>query len=221
MARVASTSAFIHGRSLMCFNAGAGAARREAKEQRADDEARKARIKDGMGQIDGIFGKFDDNFFNERAKAYSAYATPQLDRQLQDQKKNLIFALSRTGNLNSSAANEMNGKLVYDGDVARTGIANEGLNQANALRGQVENTRGNVVAELNATGDSTAAAQAALRNSVNLNTPQGYSPLGNMFANFAQTVGNIGSNAGNNYQGFMGGGTKIFGATNGAQRIVG
>lgn len=205
----------------MCFSAGAGAAKREAKQQRADDEARKQRIKDGMAQIDSIFGKFDDNFFIDRAKAYSAYATPQLDRQLQDQKKNLIFALSRTGNLDSSAANDLNGKLIYDGDVARTGIANEGLNQANALRNSVENSRGNVVAELNATGDSTAAAQAALRNSINLNTPQGYSPLGNLFANFAQTVGNIGSNAGNGFQGFFGGGAKTFNSPGGAQRIVG
>lgn len=206
----------------MCFSAGAGAAKREAKAQRAEDDERKARVKDGMSQIDGIFGKFDDKFFADRGAAYSAYATPQLDRQLQDQKKNLIFALSRTGNLDSSAANDLNGRLVYDGDVARAGIASEGLNQANALRGQVENSRGNVVAELNATGDSTAAASAAVRNSINLNTPQGYSPLGNLFANFAQTVGNIGSNAGNGYQGFFGDGAKIFrGTGSSSERVVG
>lgn len=205
----------------MCFSGDAGAAKREAARQRSDEESRKQRIADGMGQIDKVFGAFDDDFFERRAKAYSAYATPQLDRQLTDQKKNLIFALSRTGNLNSSAANELNGKLVYDGDVARTGIASEGLNQANALRGNIENSRGNIVASLNATGDNQAAIDSAMRNSVNLNTPQGYSPLGNMFANFAGTVANIGSNAGNGYQGFMGNGAKIFGAPNGAQRIVG
>lgn len=207
----------------MCFSAGAGEAKREAARQRADEEARKSRIKDGMGQIDGVFGAFDNDFFERRAKAYSAYATPQLDRQLMDQKKNLIFALSRTGNLNSSAANEMNGKLVYDGDVARTGVANEGLNQANALRSSVENTRGNIVSALNATGDNQAAIDSAMRSSVNLNTPQGYSPLGNMFANFANTVANIGSNANNGYSGFAKGWefNPVISNAKGAQRIVG
>jgi hypothetical protein len=79
---------------------------------------------------------------------------PEVDRQADQQRKDLIYALARTGNLDSSAAIDKAAELRQEGNKQRIAVANEGLNQANALRGQVENTRGNVVAELNATGDA-------------------------------------------------------------------
>jgi hypothetical protein len=203
----------------MCIPSGSGA-KKQAAQQRADEEARKARIAAGMASIDQTFGKFDHNFYGGRAKEYIDYATPQFERQLRDTRDNLIFALSRTGNLRSSAAIDKNADLNYEADVARTGIANDGLNKANELRNQVENARGNVVAQLNATGDSSAASDAAIRNATNLSTPVGYSPLGNLFASFAQSAAAIGSNAGNGYSGFVGGGAQSFSPSKGSSTVV-
>lgn len=206
----------------MCFSMGGGAAKKQAQQARADEDARKARIAAGMGQIDQTFSRFDQGFFDKRASDYVDYATPQLERQLKQTRDNLIFALSRTGNLKSSAAIDKNADLNYEADVARAGVANEGQNQANSLRNQVENARSGVTAELNATGDSSAAAAAALRNAANLSVPQGYSPLGNLFASFAQAAAAIGSNANNGFSGFAGSRSSPgYGSGRGSMSIVG
>lgn len=204
----------------MCISLGGSGAKKQAKQQRADEEARKARIAQGMASIASTFGKFDEKFYGDRAKDYIDYATPQFERQLRDTRNNLIYALSRTGNLNSSAGQKKNSDLNYEADTARSGIAADGLNKANEFRNQVENSRGNVVAELNATGDSSAAAQAAIRNATNLATPVGYSPLGNLFASFAQSAAAIGSNAGNGYSGFSGGGAQSYSPSKGSSTVV-
>lgn len=207
----------------MCFSTGAG---KQARQARADEEARKARIAAGMANIDQTFGKFTPEFYDSRRANYIGYAMPQLERQLTQNRDELVYALSRTGNLDSSAAIRKNADLNYEGDVARIGVENEGQNKANALRSQVENARSNVVSQLNATGDNQAAADAAVRSAVNLETPVGYSPLGNLFASFAQSVANIGSNAANGFRGFAGGGSGggggaiIFNPSN-RDRIVG
>lgn len=204
----------------MCFAPSSGAGK-IAKSQRADEVARQGRITSGMANIDAAFANFNDGFYNKRKQDYINYATPDLERQTKSARENLIYALSRTGNLDSSAAIKRDGELTDEANSARIGIANTGLDQANQLRGQVENTRGNVVAELNATGDSSAAAQSALRNVQNLNQPAGFSPLGNLFASFAQSAAAIGSNANNGYGGFSGRGSSLFTPGGSSQRVVG
>lgn len=202
----------------MCF--GDGGASKQAAQQRADELARQARITNGMASIENAFGGFNDAFYKKRADDYSAYAMPQVERQARAAHDGLIYALARTGNLDSSAAIKRNAELNDAANEARVGVANTGLDQANQLRAQVENTRGNVVSELNATGNSDAASAAALRNVANLNQPQGYTPLGNLFADFASTLGSIGSNANNGYSGFAGG-RSLFGTGKSSQRVVG
>ena len=204
----------------MCFSSN-NSASKIAAQQRADEVARQGRITSGMGSIDSAFSGFNDDYYAKRAKDYVDFATPTLNKQARATHDDLIYALSRTGNLDSSAAIKKNADLTDETNAQRIGIANTGLDQANQLRSSVENTRGNVVAQLNATGDSSAAAAAALRDTSNLNQPQGYSPLGNLFSSFASTLGSIGSNASNGYSGFAGGGKSLFGTGSGSQRVVG
>ena len=205
----------------MCFGGGGGA-NKIAQAQRADEVARTDRVKAGMGSIDSIFSGFNDGFFKKRADDYSAYAMPEVDSQAGINHRNLIYALSRTGNLDSSAAIDKNAELVDEENKQRIGVANAGLDQSNQLRNQVENTRGNVVAGLNATGDNSAASAAGLRASQALNQPAGFSPLGNLFASFASSLGDIGSRAGNGYSGFAGGASpSLFASGGGSQRVVG
>lgn len=205
----------------MCFGGGGGDSK-IAKQQRADEEARQARIKAGMSSIDKAFKGFNTAFYNKRATDYRNYAMPEVDRQAGHEGKQLVYALARTGNLDSSAAIDKNAELIQEQNKQRIAVANQGVDSANNLRSQVENTRGNVVAELNATGDSSAASASALRAVQNLHQPAGFSPLGQLFASFANSVANIGSRAGNGYQGFAGGGgAGLFGGGGGSQRVVG
>ncbi len=204
----------------MCF--GGGGADKVAKQQRADEQARQARISAGMGSIAAAFGGFDDGYYAKRAKDYVDFATPAVEKQGREAHDQLIYALSRTGNLDSSAAIKRNADLTDEINTQRIGIADEGLNQANAARTKVEGVRSNLVAELNATGDSSASADAALRQTANLNQPQGYSPLTNLFASFASTLGDIGSRASNGYSGLVGSSRPLFAtASRGSQRVVG
>lgn len=202
----------------MCF--GDGGAGKMAKQQRAEEQARQNRIKSGMSSLDGVFGGFNDAFYKKRADDYSAFAMPQLERQAKTARERLIYALSRAGNLDSSASIRSNADLNDEMNQQRVTIANTGMDQANQLRGQVENTRGNIVSQLNATGDNDAASAAALRGVANLNQPAGFSPIGNLFADFAQAAAGIGSNAGNGYGGFSGGGRSLFGSGAGSSRVV-
>lgn len=205
----------------MCFGGGGGSAEKIAKQQRADEVARQKRIQAGMAQIDSIFGKFNDSFYDKRGSDYLSYVMPDIEKQAADQHENLIYALARTGNLDSSAANFKSAELAEAANKQRVAAANEAVNQENALRSQVEQARGNVVAELNATGNDTAAANSALRTVANLNQPAGFSPLGNLFAAFADSVARIGSRAGNGYNGLIGGGTPLFSTGSGSARVVG
>lgn len=195
----------------MCFFGGGGESE-IAKQQRADEVARQNRIAQGQIGIDGTFKQFDDNYYAKRAKDYVDFATPTLERQAGNARNSLIYALSRTGNLDSSAANKQNADLTAETDAQRVGIANAGLDNANKARTNVENVRSNLVSELNATGNSEAASNGALRQAQNLNTPVGYSPLGNLFSSFVSNLSSIGSNANNGYSGFLGrgGGSGIF-----------
>src|SRR3546814_12014739 len=76
----------------------------------------------------------------------------------------LIFALSRGGNLNSSVAGERLADLTKQYDRNRTALADRGLALANDARSKVESARSDLVAQLQGSADPTsAAAQAAER----------------------------------------------------------
>jgi hypothetical protein len=92
----------------MCF---AGGGDSGASAARADQQAQQARSLAARGDVDKTFSQFDDNFYNQRAQAYRDYQTPQLNDQYADAQKQLVYALSRKGNLNSSVAGEQFGGL--------------------------------------------------------------------------------------------------------------
>lgn len=205
----------------MGLTAGGGATDKIAKQQRADEVARQQRITSGMSSVNDTFSKFDDGFYADRSKAYDDYAMPTVEQQAQEQRKNLIYALSRHGNLGGSAAINKNAELDRDTNAARIDVANHGLDVANQTRADVENARSGVVAQLNATGDASGASQAALRETQRLGQPTGFTPLGQLFQNFASGVSAIGSNPNNGYSGFLGG-SPLFGAGNfkGSSQVV-
>src|SRR3546814_928278 len=135
-----------------------------AEAARRDEEARQARIRAGMGQIDQTFSQFNDDYFDTRSKAYLDYATPQLEDQFAKAKEQLIFALSRGGNLNSSVAGERLADLTKQYDRNRTALADRGLALANDARSKVESARSDLVAQLQGSAEPTSgAAQAAER----------------------------------------------------------
>jgi hypothetical protein len=191
-----------------------------AQQQRADEQARQARINTGMSSIDSTFSGFDDNFYKNRQQAYIDYAMPEVQRQAAAAHRALVYALARNGNLDSSGAIRKDQDLTTDTNKAALEVGNQALDQSNQTRSQIENIRSGIVAQLNATGDDQAAANSALRQTQNLNMPQGFSPMGQMFSDFLSGVSQIGSNDANGYSGFVGG-RPLFGSSRGSSRVVG
>lgn len=178
-----------------------------AAEQRAREEARQARIRQGITNIDDTFGRFDDQFFAGRAKAYSDFATPQLDDQLTDTKKQLIFALSRGGNLNSSTGAERFADFREAGDRARRQVESRGLDYANRARTDVERQRSDLISILNATADPEAAASGAINRVESLSATPAFDPFTATFGNLLS--GLTGTTAGDKRD-ISYAGTKLF-----------
>lgn len=165
-------------------------------------------------------GGFGDDFYNGQKQAYLDYADPQIDHQYGLAKDQTVYALDRSGLLDSLAGQKQNAELSTTNDQARLDAANEGQNVENQARSNVESTRSNLVAQLNATGDDQAAADAATRSAQSLYQPQGFSPLGNAFASFTSGLSNIGANSGNQYSGLINMLPTLFGGKSGASSTV-
>ena len=185
----------------------ARAARKEAKRVRAEEEARQGRIDEGTAGVNEAFGIFDDDFFSGRSQAFENFARPQLDDQFSDARKDLIFALSRGGKLDSSVAADRFGKLDERFTSSLQDIKNKGFDFANTARSSVEDARGSILNQLFSSEDSDAAVSSALNRTRSLATTPSFSNLGNVFQNVTAGLASAGGGAGNGFRGFLGGPT--------------
>lgn len=152
-----------------------------AGEARAREEARQAQIRDGMKRIDTTFAQFDDGFFNSREQAYKDYAMPQLEDQWGKTNKQLTYALSRTGNLNSGVAGEQLGDATREYERQKQALTDKARAYSNEARGDVERNRSDLVSQLNAIADPEAAATGAVARAKLLNAVPAFQPVGDLF----------------------------------------
>jgi len=157
---------------------------------RADEEARKARIKEGMGSIDTTFKQFDDSYFKRREDAYLADARPKIADQLQQVNTNLAYNLARSGLTDSSEKTRNVAEINKQTDAARVEARNKALESSQLARNSIESNRTDLIGQLNMTGDAQAAAQGALSRAAIQNNQPTTSALGQLFAN---TTGLLGS----------------------------
>ena len=123
----------------MCFgDGGAGAMRDEAARQRAEEEARQGRIREGRKKIDDAFSGFDDKFFAGREKSYLDYATPQLDDQYNDAVSELTLALARSNLLNSSARARKFGDLQKQYGLQARSVGDKAKEYGSGARRSIE-----------------------------------------------------------------------------------
>jgi hypothetical protein len=156
---------------------------------RADEQARQARIKEGMGSIDTTFKQFDDSYFKKREEAYMADAKPKIADQAQQVSQNLAYNLARSGMTDSSEKTRNVAEINKQLDSARIEARNKALESTQLARNQIESERADLVGQLNMTGDAQAAAQGALsRASIQANQPT-TSALGQLFSNTTGLLG--------------------------------
>jgi hypothetical protein len=134
-------------------------------------------------------GGFNDEFFSNRRKAYVDYATPQLEDQYAEAKKQLTYSLARSGLLDSSVRADKSADLQKRYDLNKQQIGDQALSYENEARNSVEGARSDLISMLNATGDAEGAASSAIARSAALSQPQAFSPLTQLFADFTSGLG--------------------------------
>jgi predicted RNA-binding Zn ribbon-like protein len=182
-------------------------AQAEAERIREAEQRRQQNITQGQSEIAGAFGQFNDDFYGQRAQAYQNFATPQLERQYQDQMKQLTAALARSGNLNSSLRGDLMGQLQRQFDQGKLTIADTSRGYADQAKSSVEQARARLMES-----NMSLADPGVIRNSA---TAEAQGLMANpQFANLGQLLSNLSANVGSantrTTQPAMTGGVQLF-----------
>jgi hypothetical protein len=161
-------------------------------QQQQQEQAREARIKAGNASIDKTFAPFNDAFYASRSKAYTDWAQPQLEDQYANQRKDLIYGLSRNGLLSSTVGNEKTAHLKGQYDNERIQLADQALAEATKARSAINNTKMDLQNQLVATGDPSAAASNALAAARVNQEATPFRPLRIMIQNETAGLANLG-----------------------------
>lgn len=172
----------------MCLGGGGGDdfLREEYERQRAEEEARQARIQQGKQEIDAAFAGYDDNFYANQATNYLDYATPQIEDQYTNAMRDLTRALSRSGLSQSSIAAERRANVEKKLADAQSEAARQGESYANDVRTSLASVKNNLISQNNALADPTLIANMAASQSSAASQVPNYSPVANIFANVAE-----------------------------------
>lgn len=174
----------------------------EAARVRAAEQARQNNILQGQQEISSVFGQFNDDFFNNRAKSYVDFALPQLDTQYQETLRNLTASLARSGNLNSSLRGETFAKAQREYDTQKLSLADRGQQFANDARSAIERARSELFSTNASLADPGAVRSLAQQRAQTAVPGQTFTPLANMLTDLASTVGTTKKSvAGNTAQG--------------------
>lgn len=174
----------------MCIGGGGGgggATYADMEARRREDE-RKAAIAEGQNAIDAQFSKFDDGFFDNIRKAYLEYANPQFNRQAQEARQQLEFALARAGLGRSTVGAKQRGDLTFDIGTRQQEISDKADATANEQRGNVAAARQSLVGQLSADANAGAAAGNAAARAATLAAQPAFSPIGELFGSVARNL---------------------------------
>lgn len=127
------------------------------------------------------FKGYQPEFFQAREKAYTDFALPQLADQYQNARENSIYGLSNVGLSGSSVDTKQKFKLEKAMNSGRQNVAEEGINQSNRLKDQVEQSRQQAIQQLYQTGDPSQALKTAINTSASFERPGGFNQLANGF----------------------------------------
>lgn len=159
--------------------------------QQRDDllqQADRRNLFEGFQEVDGI----GDDIHERQREAYLDYANPELDRQFDTMGDELVFALSRGGQLQSSVAAQRHGDLERQYSDERDQIAARGDRRVSDSRNQLaqEHSRLSDLAEQGT--DVASLANEFGQATDALSQVQDFDPLGEVFAD---VVGGIGQGA--------------------------
>lgn len=175
----------------MCFGGGDDDAldyqKKRDREARAEEEARKARIKEGQGKIEAAFGQFNPEYFQNYRDTITGYYFPQLEEQYGKAQGTTKANLVRQGIFDATAGGNKLADLFKAYSRQRTGIADNAQSEAAKLRQNVEAQKSDLYGLNQATADPALSQTLAASRSQSLNSPPTYSPLQDVFAGLVNT----------------------------------
>lgn len=199
---------------MSLFNQGGGERDNSGYEARQAEQHRQNLIREAQTGIDKQFEGFNDDYFKKYETDYRGAYQPQVDQQYDKARRNVMLALSKSGNLTSSyGANEL-ASLEAAKKLNLDTLNSNAIAATNTQRQNIEAGRGDLYSMASAAGDpSKASAQAATRRAA-LDTPVPISPLGDLFSSFTSLAANA---AAAERAGYYGTGTGMF-APSGSRR---
>lgn len=155
-------------------------------EQLAASQLEQKRLTDqAVNSINTAFAGFTPQFYQNRTQAYENYAMPQVGQQFRQNQQGLIQNLGDRGLLRSSAALQGNQALQNANTQATQQVANQGLSQSQQLQSQVANQQAQLYGQAQTASDPSAIASSALATASGFTQPSAFTPIGNLFNNFA------------------------------------
>ncbi len=207
-----------------------------AANQTAYSQGRTAQIDKTTADINNAYAGFDDNYYNNYKKDFTAYYEPQLNDQYKTTQKDLTYKYANQGGVDSSASVGEFAKLLEARRKSEGDIANNATDAASQFRDNIDTQRKGLINEAtNASniGDNILApdvsdiagaiqgisaklspySQLAASKAGSVAKPT-LSSLGNQFTNFSSA-----SSAGSS-GGAVGGGLYRPSSSNGSVRII-
>lgn len=167
-----------------------GGGNEEAEKAREAEERRQEEIRAGTKTVNRVFDRnFDKKFFNDRQRDYIGFARPQLDDQFAGASSQLGFDMARRGLVDSSVRGAKSAELQKLFDLELQDIRSDAVGKRTDAMNAVEDARGNVINNLQITGDQVGARRAALDRADALSQPDDYSPLEDLFLQFTSGLG--------------------------------
>lgn len=171
----------------MCLGDGGRRAQQaEAERQRAEEEARQGRVREGADAINTAFAGYDDDFYKGITQNYLDYARPQVEDQFKDAARQLRINLARNAMLDSSVNVDRKAKLQEDFDKAMREQTLKGKEYANTTQRNLEAAKTDLLSQNQNIADPVLIAQSAANRANAAAELPPYSPLGELFAGAAE-----------------------------------
>ena len=163
-----------------------GEADNGADEARSAEKERQKRVAQGRTNIDQVFDQYDQPFYQQRAQKYEDFARPQMQDQYNTALKDLTFALSRSGRLNSSTGARRKAKAQEAFNLQEQQVSAKGQEFANQLERSMNASRQEMHTQnLAAANPELAASLSAARARADQQVPA-FSPLVDAFSHLSE-----------------------------------
>jgi hypothetical protein len=150
------------------------------------ERRRQLKVDAGLENIEGVFSKYDQDFYDKSSDAYLDYYEPQLEDKYKDGLKELQFALARGGRFNSSTEVGKKAKAAQDLGFQKNELATGAIKAANDSASAVQGAKERMINLNQVNADPDLASSLSNAQSGVLNAPPKFDPLLDVFSNITE-----------------------------------